>query len=107
MAANVSVNGCRSEHQGFITSLASSDLMVVTVELLLSRNRLGVRLILRVSVLSSLKKESVFLTVPFLDLAEGPSSTLVSDDAIHDLAFTYHFDRRRLPTMDDHLSRVR
>ena len=41
-----------------------------------SRSRLGVRLIFRVSKLSSLKNESVFLTVPFLDLLVALSSAL-------------------------------
>ena len=39
-----------------------------------SRSKLGVRLIFRVSTPSSLKKESVFRTVPFLDLLAVPSS---------------------------------
>lgn len=43
-----------------------------------SLKRLGVRLIFRVSTLSSLKKESVFRTVPFLDLAAIPSSKMIS-----------------------------
>jgi len=60
------------------TSLGSTDLMVVMVELLSSRNKLGVRLIFRVSTLSSLKNESVFRRVPFLDLAKAASSVLVS-----------------------------
>lgn len=39
-----------------------------------SRSKLGVRLILRVSRLSSLKNESVFRTLPFLDLLMPTSS---------------------------------
>lgn len=57
------------------TSFASKDF---TDPLESSRNKLGVRLIFLVSVLSSLKKESVFRTVPFLDLLAVPSSRTVS-----------------------------
>lgn len=47
------------------TSFPSVDFTVDPLES--SRKRLGVRLIFRVSMLSSLKNESVFRTVPFLD----------------------------------------
>ena len=57
-----------------LTSLLSPEAGVELVKS--SRSRLGVRLIFRVSTVSSLKNESVLRTVPFLDLLTVPSSIL-------------------------------
>lgn len=58
-----------------LTSFDSFDRMVELLES--SRRILGVRVIFRVSTLSSLKNESVLRTVPFLDFPFGPSSAKV------------------------------
>lgn len=62
--------------QECLTSVASLDLRTDPFES--SRKRLGVRLIFRVSTPSSLKKESVLRTVPFLDVTAVPLSAVVS-----------------------------
>lgn len=56
------------------TSFPSVDFTVDPLES--SRKRLGVRLIFRVSILSSLKNESVFRRVPFLDRPAALASSI-------------------------------
>lgn len=58
------------------TSFDSTDLTVDELES--SRSKLGVRLIFLVSVLSSLKRESVFRRVPFRDLLAVSLSGTIS-----------------------------
>lgn len=57
-----------------LTSFDSFDFVVELLES--SRSRFGVRVILRVSTLSSLKNESVFRSVPLLDLPFMTSSAV-------------------------------